>query len=237
MMGTLGRALSTSLPSLASRVKERPLSIAFPCGLPRAWWRRAYASLAAAALVGCGTVPLTPPPEEAPLFRRIDARVGTVYTTAARTAVVTNPLLRIEIGKASVTRFEQAFAAMFAQTAELPDWPPWREGVTGVDGVIEVERVDAALVLGNDASRPDVVSVAFRVCLYETNGTEIRCWSPSARHTHQRGVGECLDLRPCIVPQTEIAVREAVARFLVEAENDPTLRAWAARSGRRGAAR
>lgn len=186
--------------------------------------------------MACGTVPLATPPEEAPLFRRIEARVGTVYTTAARTAIVANPLLRIEVGKASVARFEQVFAAMFAPTAELPDWPPWREGVAGVDGVIELERTDAELVLGNDGNVPDVVSVAFRVCLYEANGAEIRCWSPSARHSHQRCPGECLDVRDCIVPQTEIAVREAIARFMVEAENDPALRAWAARIGRRGAA-
>ena len=126
---------------------------------------------------------------------------------------------------------------MFAQTAELPDWPPWREGVTGVDGVIELERIDAELVLGNDGNVPDVVSVAFRVCLYEANGAEIRCWSPSAQHWHQRRPGECVfDLRACVVPQTEMAVREAIARFLMEAEDDPALRGWGARIGRRGAA-
>jgi hypothetical protein len=48
-------------------------------------------------------------------------------------------------------------------------------------------------------------------------------------------VGECLDLRECLLPQMEVAIREAVALFLVEAENDPTLRRWAARldEGRR----
>ena len=199
-------------------------------------WQRTCAWLAAATLGACGTVPLPPPPEEPPLFRRINALVGTVYTPAARTAFVENPLLRIEVGKASVARFDQAFAAMFAQTAELPDWPPWREGVAGVDGVIELERTDAELVLGNDGNVPDTVSVAFRVCLYEANGAEVRCWSPSARHQHQRRPGECLDIRDCTVPQTEIAVREAIAGFMVEAENDPALRAWAARIRRRGAA-
>jgi len=162
-------------------------------------------------------------------LRRIDAQVGTVYTTAARTAVLTYPLLRIEIGKASVTRFEQAFAALFARADELPDWPPWRAGVAGVDGVVEVERTDAQLVFGNDSNRADMVSIAYRVCLYEPTGVEIRCWSPSAHHSHQRRVGECLDLRACIVPQTEITVREAIARFLLEAENDPALKAWEAR--------
>lgn len=86
--------------------------------------RRAVLALAAATLAGCGTVPLASVPKEAPLFRRVEARVGTVYATAARTAIVTNPLLRIEGGKASVARFERVFAAMFARAEELPDWPP-----------------------------------------------------------------------------------------------------------------
>jgi hypothetical protein len=192
-------------------------------------WRSLPALLAALGLVACGTVPLPAPPQELPLFQRIDARVGTVYATAARTAIVTNPLLRIEIGKASVARFEQAFSAMFAQVVELPDWPPWREGVAGVDGVVEVERTDAELVLGDDLRRPDVVRVAYRVCLYDRSGAVVRCWSPAAQLSHQRRVSECLDLSACLVPQAEIVVREAIARFMVEVEGDPAVRAWSQR--------
>ncbi len=204
----------------------RALLVRCGFGARRGWWP---ACAALVALVGCGTVPLPPPPEQAPLFQRIDARVGTVYTTAARTAIVANPLVRIEVGKASVMRFAQAFAAMFTQITELPDWPPWREGIAGVDGVIELEGTDAELTLGDDNNRPDVVSIAFRVCLYEANATEVRCWSPSALHSYQRKPFECLDVRDCSVPQTEIAIREAIARFLYEAESDLALRAWAAR--------
>ena len=39
--------------------------------------RRLAIMLAAAALAACGTVPIQPPAEDAPLFKRIDARVGT----------------------------------------------------------------------------------------------------------------------------------------------------------------
>jgi hypothetical protein len=186
-------------------------------------------ALAAAVVAACGTVPVEPPSQDAPLFRRIDARVGTSYAAAARIAYVTTPIIRIDVGKASVARFEPAFAAMFTERVDLPDWPPWRHEAPAVDGVIELERVDAELVLGNDSNRPDVASVAYRVCLYQANATEIRCWTPSARNSHQRGLAECLDLRACIVPQMEIAIREAVALFLVAAENDPVVREWAAR--------
>jgi hypothetical protein len=191
--------------------------------------RPCAAALAALALAACGTVPLAPPAEDAPLFRRIDARVGTAYASAARLAYVTNPLMRIEVGHASVARFEKAFGAMFTETVELPDWPPWRHEPPAVDGVIELERADVELVLGDDRNRADFVRVAYRVCLYEPTAIEVRCWTPSARNSHQRGAGECLDLRACFLPQMEIAMREAIALFLVAAEADPAVLEWAAR--------
>ncbi len=193
------------------------------------------AVVAVAALAACGTVPVTPPPTEFPLFQRIDARVGTAYRSAARLAYVSIPLLRIDVGQASTARFQKAFGAMFTETIELPDWPPWRHEMPKVDAVIELQSVDVELLLGDDMKRPDVASVAYRVCLYAAPGEEIRCWTPSARNTHQRRIGECLDLRDCVVLQVEVAMREAVALFLVEAENEPALRQWAARlvEGRR----
>ncbi len=183
--------------------------------------------LAAAALAACGTVPIQPPAEDAPLFRRIDARVGTAYASEARRAYVTHPLMRFDVGHSSVARFEQAFAAMFAEIVALPDWPPWRHERPRVDGVIELQSVDPELLLGNDQNQPDTVRITYRVCLYEPDGKEIRCWTASAHNARQRGVGECLDLRECIVPQVEIAMREAVARFLVAAEGDAAMQAWA----------
>jgi hypothetical protein len=116
---------------------------------------------------------------------------------------------------------------MFARTEALPDRLAWRQGsVDGVDAVIELEKTDAELVVGNDTDRPDSFRITYRVCLYRPNGAEIRCWAPAAQYKHQRRLGECVDVRPCLVPEIEIAVREAIARFLVEAEDDPALRAW-----------
>jgi hypothetical protein len=194
-------------------------------------------AFAAAALTACGSVPIQPPGEEAPLFQRIDARVGASYASEARLAYVTNPLMRIDVGHASVARFEKAFGAMFTEIVNMPDWPPWRHEAPAVDGVIELERADVELLLGDDRGRSDFVSITYRVCLYESNGTEIRCWMPSARSSHQRGMGECLDLRDCIVPQVEIAIREATALFLIAAESDPAVRAWATRLRERAAKR
>lgn len=189
---------------------------------------RAVALLFAAALSACGTVAISPPPEDAPLFRRIDARVGTSYASAARLAYVTNPLMRVEVGQASVARFEKAFDAMFTETIPLPDWPPWRHETPKVDGVIELERGTAELQLGDIERRPDVASVAYRVCLYEPDGIPVRCWTSEASSTHQRRE-VCMDLARCVLPHIEVVIREAIALFLVEAENDPALRAWSER--------
>lgn len=194
-----------------------------------AWWQSPLVTVTAMLLAACGTAPLAPPPEESPIFQRIDARVGVVYSAAARSATFTNPLVRIEVGKTSAARFERVFAAMFTQVAELPVWPPWRVAKTSVDGVIELERTDAEMILGNDANRPDVVSIAYRVCLYVPDGALIKCWTPSASLSHQRGIGECLDLRDCLVPQAESVMRAAIARFMMEAGNDSALRVWSTR--------
>ena len=87
--------------------------------------------------------------------------------------------------------------------------------------------------LGDDGGRnPDVVRIAYRVCLYEPGGIEIRCWTASAQQSHQRRITECLDVRDCIMPELEITLREAIARFMVEAESDPALKDWSARVSR-----
>ena len=75
---------------------------------------------------------------------------------------------------------------MFEQVVELPESPSWRVAGTTLDGVIELQRVDARMVPGNDASgflakllqaqdsaQPDVVGVTYAVCLYAPDGTEI----------------------------------------------------------------
>jgi len=197
---------------------------------------KAYAIVAgtlAAGLSACGTVAIHPPGGEAPLVRPIDARVGTTYAAAARLARLTNPLMRIEVGEASIDRFEQAFAAMFTQTVELPDWPPWRYEAPAVDGVIELEGMDAKLVLAEGPDQPDVVTVSYRICLYEADATQVACWMPMSRKASVRGP-DCLNLGRCVSLHVEAAIREAVALFLLAAESDPALLEWAARLSGKG---
>lgn len=211
-------------------------------GAPRRW-RRAWLAILTAGLGACGTVPVPPPPAEAPLFQRIEARVGVSFASAARTTVVDHPLVRFEAGRESVARFRPVFASMFATTVDLADWPPWRSApVPDVDGIVELVRTDAALVVGTDDWRrdqPDIATIGYEICLHEPDGERVRCWTPSASRRHRRGVGECIPvLQKCFVPQLEITMREAIARFMADAEADPVLKAWAGRmAARRGAPR
>lgn len=194
-------------------------------------------ALAAVALGACGTLRVPSPPPSPPLVRPVDARVGTAVTAEARLAYVANPLLRIDVGAASVARLEPAFRALFTETVALPDWPPWRTAPPATDGVIELQRVEAELVVGSDTGdRPDVASVRLHVCLYATDATELRCWKAAARQAIQRGPLDCVDLGACLASLVEVAVREAAARFLLEAERDPALRDWAAGARARQAA-
>jgi hypothetical protein len=195
-----------------------------------------YLCLAALVISGCtGTVRVDPEHDETPLFRQVDAHVGTHFSADARTAEAADTLARFDIGNTSVGRFEQAFSSMFTETVPIPDWPPWRTAnPTGIDGVIELEWVDADIQVGDDApwvldrtEEPDIVSVAYRVCLYETDGKEVRCWETSAEKSYQRMPTECVfGLSKCLERQFEAAIRDAVATFMVTVETDPTFLAW-----------
>ena len=186
------------------------------------------------------TIEVEPEHDEPPLFRQIDARVGTYFTSEARTAAAAHTLAAVEIGEISVSRFGQAFESMFAETVPMPDWPPWRtESHTGIDGIIELERVDAEIKIGDDApdwiwidsrDNPDIVRVEYRVCFYEPDGREVQCWETSASRSHQRKPFECVNIRKCLEPQFEAAIRDAVATFMVIVEKDPTFLAWANRN-------
>lgn len=202
--------------------------------------------LAALGGGGCATAPLEPWPTLAPLVPRIELRVGTSFAAAARLAALRNELVSIDFGKESVARFERVFASLFAGATGVPDWPPWREVGTPMDGVIELEQASLTFQAGDDggsarpmamagpsAGKPDVVAVAYRICLYRRDARVVSCWNPSVTARHQRAPFECLDLRECIVAQVSGVVREAIARFMVDIGNDPAVQAWVAEVRRR----
>jgi len=163
----------------------------------------------------------------APLFFKLDVSVGTFMTSAARTAQVRNPLIQADVGRISAARFEQAFASMFTRTTSLPSWPPWRDAVpAGLNGVIELETVEASLEMGDDLNKPDVVSVAYEVCLFETDGSQVKCWQTDSSQQNQRKPFQ-LDFQEYISAQFEYVIRDAIAKFLVSAESDPVLLKWA----------
>jgi hypothetical protein len=209
---------------------------------PNGSWKAILSAFALAMLSACGTLHIEEKLPEPPLFQRVDAHVGLSYSGAVRTSVIINPLFRVQVGKISVARFEQVFASMFAQTTELPDWPPWQEEIDKrLDGVIELAQVEAKFALGNDHGglastpvRPDFFSISYQICLYDLHGTQVKCWHPSAQYSRQRVPRDfILDVGAYATTAVEITMREAIARFMVEADKDPVLRSWAATIRRR----
>lgn len=187
-----------------------------------------------AGIAGCSTLDVAKVHEEPPLFQQINARVGKTFTADARIADTKDVLARAEIGKISVGRFDQAFDAMFSETAELPLWPPWQKtDLGGFDGVIQLEDADAKITLGDDFSTPDNVNVHYRTCLYETDLTPVGCWSADATQSYQRKPFECLlGWNSCMAQLLETAVRDAVAIIMAQIERDAAVEAWASGLGR-----
>lgn len=184
-----------------------------------------------------GTVEVPDSQEAVPLFRQIDAKVAKSFATKARLTEVETALFRAEVGAISVGRFDQAFDAMFTETTVAPNWPPWqRVDMNHVDGIVQLEEAIADIELGNDAGIPDLVQVTYKACLYDNRANVVQCWDSSASQAHKRNVGECLtDMSVCIGRQLEITVRDAVARMMVQIENDPVVRTWASQQATREA--
>ena len=198
-------------------------------------WKVILSVVVLTMLSACGTLHIEEKLPDPPLFQRIDAHVGVSFSGAVRTSVIIHPPFRVQVGKVSITRFDQVFSSMFAQTSELPDWPPWQEEIDNhLDGVIELAQVAARFDLGNDMGRPDFVSISYQICLYDLHATQVKCWNPSAQYSRQRVPRDfILDVGAYATTAVEITMREAIARFMVEADKDPVLRSWAATVRRR----
>jgi hypothetical protein len=138
-------------------------------------------------------------------------------------------LLRVEFGQISVSRFDQVFPLMFSETIKVPDWPPWREGGLNVDAVIELTKAELGIDVGNDLKKPDHLNVAYQICLFKPDATVVNCWVTRSDKIHQRRPFECLDLSNCFARYLEGAARDAIARFMLEFERDPSVHEWANR--------
>jgi hypothetical protein len=213
----------------------------------RPWsWRHKLAVIGVVTLLtGCAqTVEI--PAGEPPLFDRIDAKVGVVYGGGARSPVVSDAFARVEIGRASVAQFRNVFASMFTKTVDLADLPPWREqDLTDLDGVIELQQTQASLrdmvLIGTppNANFFHVAKIAYRICLYGLDGGQIKCWEPSAQQqafpladygSSFRRSGCKEGASECVAELVYATMREAIARFMTEADVDPVLRALGARA-------
>jgi len=179
------------------------------------------------------TLPLKPAFEEPPLFPQIEARVGSACTIPIHTFDYVETggagsVIRIDFDRVSLARFGQVFSALFSDVTPLPPWPPWRETPPDLDGVIELDKAHLAMVAGDDLHNPERVTVSYRVCLYTPEGIEVNCWESHAEQFHQRAAFESyLSLEGYLSTLIETASREAIARFMLDFERDPAVKAWA----------
>lgn len=179
------------------------------------------------------TLPLKPAFEEPPLFPQIDARVGGAFAVPVHTFDYVETggagsMIRVDFDRVSLSRFEQVFSALFSEVTPLTPWPPWRETAPNLDGVIELDKADLTMVVGDDLRNPERVTVSYRVCLYRPEGAVVNCWESHAEQFHQRTAFErSFSLTSYLSTLVETASREAIARFMLAFEQDPAVKAWA----------
>lgn len=214
----------------------------------RPLWHRLHGIAATLVLAGCTTTAAVHGArEQEPLAIRQDARVGIVYTGAWRGAEYADPLVRVPFGQASVTRLDQAFAALFSATTRLPDWPPWRSALPPVDGVIEVDVASMSVSAGTDYKRPetasvllvppiperlDQVTIRYHACFMQPGGQVVACWEATAQSDHQRGALESYP--KSVAEAADRAMSGATAKLLLTIENDPEVKAWLASISKAG---
>jgi hypothetical protein len=202
----------------------------------------AAAAIMSIALAGC-MPPLKQSFEEAPLARKINARVGSSYPAFVRDYEYVRYVSHIQLGTTSVSLFRQVFSALFYEVQELPDKPSWREDAQGLDGVIELANVDMTMTSEEWKADSPVIGrlkVFFHICLYDAGGGVVNCWSPQSEKPLRRpgymgdasGFGEVWAAMnesefDVVTRTTDAAIRDTIARFMIDFENDPHVKAWA----------
>ena len=169
------------------------------------------------ALSACSSnVAIPPLPAHSPLFPTIDVHVGLSIPESARTYVhdldpSTSHIWSVHFGEHVSGRVRMFSRAMFRDVTDLPNVPPWREAAPGVDAILELVSVSAT-------GPVDYFFLDLEVCLYRPDASEIACWAESATDYVSDIPSE----------RVEEAVREVLAKLLVNISKDERLQQWAA---------
>ena len=195
-------------------------------------WRRVCA-LASAVLIGlaaggCGTTykdyEIDPGTvyDGDPLVEALPLTVGVYYGPAFR--IYESSIKRsgpswvdryhLRPGPSSVALFDRIFEAQFTEVHYVDRTPPLEAGAPELDAVIEVAIRSVRLM-----------SVGYDLTLYAPTGREIAKFDVSSsiyyEHTNEEIVARAL----------RVAMRNAVARFLVDLPDHPDVHAWLASLG------
>jgi hypothetical protein len=165
--------------------------------------------------------------EGAPLMDPIGARVGVYYAPELRDAVFKDRRptasgseetreYRLRLGPSAVQLFDTAFAAQFKEVAHVENWPP-----------AGAERPDVAAVLEPQLEQASLDRVAFRVTLYDPDGTAYGAWTVTGRAS---GGSPPYDASEA-AGRVEFALRDAAALLLTQFRNQAPVQQWLADIG------
>jgi hypothetical protein len=200
--------------------------------------RAAPLAVIAVALAACNAMPpIHGAPEQAPLVAQRDARIGVFYAGPARAAEYADVRVRIRIGAASVSRLDQAFAALFRSTTRVPDWPPWRSTRPALDAIMEVDSVTMSVAWRDEVQNPPAagivseflgapvrVRVRYHACLFRPDRQLISCWE--AISLGDRQVSDFGSYAKSVAALADQAMTGATAQLMLSIESDAAVRTW-----------
>jgi hypothetical protein len=137
------------------------------------------------------------------------------------------------LGPPSIETFSTIFTALF-ENVEMQDTNPNSTSAGDQRDIIELHLTEFT---GCQASWPiigtTVIEIEFKAIIMSVDGEELARWNGRGR----AGPGDDLHGYPMSLPEAErdhlnaltsVAMRKALVDFVVNFENDPTVRAWAA---------
>jgi hypothetical protein len=176
------------------------------------------------------TVPLRSPLGQAPLVEQVPISVAIRYAEDLRNhkCTVSKGYIAaawvIELGPPSIEMFDRAFSALFKKVIPLGSGVKVQAAAEQYP-MIEVRLLDFD---GCEASWPifgSNIEVAYEATLYGNDGTLIARWQGRGR-AGKEACAICGVETGYLSAVTSLAMRRAAADFIINLEQDPSIRVW-----------
>jgi len=183
---------------------------------------------------GCShTCPLKPALDQPPRVSKIPVTVGVYYNSEFSNLEQSRAVMQhrwiVPIGQASVSLFDLALPMIFEKTVKVSTRPPYQDEkqklVVVIEPTIEEFNFSIPLALGSYSAE-----LTYRFTLYSLDGTPFASWTVTGEG--KRGVG--LDYLTHAAPvgeATDMAMQDAVKKFLSGIKEEPEVKSWLRRVG------